>query len=142
LPVHKDFNNPAAGVVVAVLMIKIDFDTSSTSDHLNCLGHEQFAGTGDSGSIVVDEQMKVIGLVAFKGPEGPAPTKKAATFACHIMPVLDYLKVCIPTNPGTSRCSCAAVDGTGTKPVRPVRAELPAPDGEIHFTKRRSTAGA
>lgn len=96
-------------------LIVIDFDTSSPNGSpSNCNGHAQFAEKGDSGSLVVDEQRRAIGLLFGVPPDGI--TIAHPSFACHILPVLETLGFCIPTDGGTSRCSCAAADGTGLAP--------------------------
>ncbi len=90
-------------------VIKIDFDTSSSS--VNCNGHAHFGEKGDSGALVVDEQRRAVGLLFGVPPDGT--TAAHPSFACHILPVLEKMGYCIPTDGGTSRCSCGATDGTG-----------------------------
>lgn len=110
-----DFNNPASPTMNISNVISIDFDTSSTANGLNCKGNAFFAEHGDSGSLVVDGQNKAVGLlygVPLSGATGAQPCA-----ACHILPVLENLGVCIPTTGGTSRCSCQATDGTGLTPA-------------------------
>jgi hypothetical protein len=54
----------------------------------DCNGINQFADHGDSGSAVVNEQNKLVGLLYAKGSGATANRG----FACHIHPVLDKLK--------------------------------------------------
>lgn len=142
--VLKDFNDENSGRMFAVNLIEIDYDTTSPDGPVNCVGNQRFVETGDSGSIVVDEQRRAIGILSIGASrisdESPAP-RPAPAFACHIMPVLDRLGICIATHGGSSRGSCSAMDGTGKTPVRPTQAEMP-PDGEIHPTRRTATPDA
>lgn len=113
--------------------IEIIFDVTSTGNGLNCKGLAWFADQGDSGSIVVDEQSRVIGLISQVPPPG-SPNGSSST-ACHILPVLDTLGICIPTTTGTSHGSTKATDGSGlTLGVpHPDIGDFPIPDGEIVF---------
>jgi hypothetical protein len=111
------FFEPDEGGPTQVLsnVIEIDFAPKSTDpEHLNCKGHKAFAERGDSGAVVVDEAHRVIGMVFLKNanPDESDPLRFRA-YACHILPVLDALKVCIPTTPGTSYGTAGALDGSG-----------------------------
>jgi hypothetical protein len=90
--------------------IEIDFAPTPTAP-LNCHSNAWFTEEGDSGAIVVDEQNRAIGMIS----HGPSPGSPAASSssACHIVPVLDSLNICIPTTSGTSYGSCRARDGSG-----------------------------
>ncbi|MFK8102461.1 MAG: hypothetical protein AB8G15_08050 [Saprospiraceae bacterium] len=55
---------------------------------LNSCKKMEFAKSGDSGSVVVNAQRQVVGLVMAE--DGQDPT---ITYACHIHPVMDYLKI-------------------------------------------------
>jgi hypothetical protein len=105
-----DPNIPGAPPIMGPNVIEIDFDPDSTANHLNCHGNPWFAEHGDSGSIVVDESRRVIGIISGV-PD--ASTGSNASAACHILPVLDSLRVCIPTTTGTAHGSCLATDGSG-----------------------------
>jgi hypothetical protein len=120
--VPRDPNDPNSPLVSAQRLIEIDFDVSSSPNGVNCINNERFAEGGDSGSVVVDADRKVIGLVAIgptKASEQLPPPKKWAAWACHIVPVLDALGICIPTSGGTSHGSCSATDGSGLTAARP-----------------------
>ena len=111
-PDPDDPHSPAS----AQSVMRSDFDTASTPNHLICLGNERFAEGGDSGSLVVDENRNAVGLVAISAAAAHAndlPPKAYHTFACHIYPVLDLLKICLPTSAGTTHGSCSATDGSG-----------------------------
>lgn len=106
-----DASVPGSGRIAAVGLIEIDFDPTSTVTLLNCHGNPFFAEGGDSGSLLVDGAGRAIGLVNAATPPG-APGAPSS-YACHILPVLDFLGVCIPTTAGTSHGSSKAVDGSG-----------------------------
>jgi hypothetical protein len=93
-------------------VIEIAFDPASTATGTNCHGNPFFAEHGDSGSIVVDENRRVIGII--HGVPDPSIPGSSSAAACHILPVLDNLGICIPTTGGTSHGSCSATDGSGT----------------------------
>ena len=101
-------------------VIEIAFDESSTPTGFNCKFTQAFFEGGDSGSVVVDKDNKIIGLCFGSTPSATNPFK-IRCFACHIMPVLDQLKVCVPTKVdpatgeevGTSPGTTRATDGTG-----------------------------
>ena len=105
---------PGSGPIQGHNTIEIDFDPSAGSA-VNCKGNARFAEEGDSGALVVDAQGRAIGLHTLGAPPGSPST--FPNNACHIMPVLDNLGVCIPTSRGTSSGSCAATDGTGIAPA-------------------------
>lgn len=116
-------------------IIEIEYDTQSDPPtHLNCKGHAAFAELGDSGSVVVDEARRVIGLVYGVG------TTSAMTYACHILPVLDKMGICIPVAGGTSHGSCGATDGSGTGPSAIADAE--SLEGEVLFSASTVAAAA
>lgn len=114
-----DFNNNNSPTIPTSNVIEIDWDPASTANGLNCNGNPLFAEHGDSGSLVVDEQNRAVGLVY--GVPPPNSTTGLSIGACHILPVLEKLGFCIPVTPipalpvvtGISRCSCSATDGTG-----------------------------
>jgi len=96
-------------------VIEIDFDPASGTGGVNCHGNPWFAEHGDSGSIVVDDAGRVVGIIT--GVPDPSIPNQDAAVACHILPVLDKLGICIPTTAGTAHGSCAATDGSGTAPA-------------------------
>jgi hypothetical protein len=106
-----DSSVPGSGPIAAVNVIEIEFDPISTTTHLNCHGNPYFAEAGDSGSLLVDGSGRAVGLVnAVTLPGAPGTP---LSYACHILPVLDYLGICIPTTTGTSHGSSKATDGSG-----------------------------
>jgi hypothetical protein len=64
-----------------------------TATQNNCEGNLQFADHGDSGSALINSEGKLIGLVF-----GVDTANPIFSFACHIHPVLDQLKVTAITN--------------------------------------------
>jgi hypothetical protein len=103
--------------IVAQNMIELDFDTTSTSNGLNCQNHAWFAERGDSGSLLVDENNRAIGLISGV-PDARIPSPpNAPAAACHILPVLDHLGIAIATSGGTSHGSSHATDGSGVASV-------------------------
>jgi hypothetical protein len=124
--------HPAGPSIAATNTIEITFDVTSTPNGLNCKGNPRFTEGGDSGSIVVDENNRVIGIHTHGRPPGPGVTPSNA---CHILPVLDYLGVCIPTTNGTSHGSSRATDGSGVGPA--ILGDFPIPDGQIVFTAQQ-----
>jgi hypothetical protein len=96
-------------------VLEIDFDTTSVAGGKNCKGHAWFSEQGDSGSLVVDDQGRAIGLISL-GP-GPGSPDPSPSNPCHIVPILDNLKICIVTTSGTNHGSCGATDGSGTAPA-------------------------
>jgi hypothetical protein len=126
-----DPTRPGNPAVTVHNNIEIIFDPTSTGNGLNCKNHGWFSDEGDSGSIVVDEQSRVIGLLS-QGPQPGDPNGSSST-ACHILPILDNLGLCIPTTTGTSHGSTKATDGSGLTPaVVPGTSSIP--DGQIVFT--------
>jgi hypothetical protein len=135
----RDPNNPGAPAVQTQNIIEISFDVASTPSHVNCKGNSWFSEAGDSGSVLVDQDNRVIGLV-FGGPDpaDPNTTQATTSIACHILPVLDSLGICIPVTTGTSHGSSRATDGSGVGPRDPNApsqgpGDFPIPDGEIRF---------
>jgi hypothetical protein len=106
---------PGAPPMVGPNVIEIDFDPTSTSNGVNCHGNPFFAEHGDSGSLVVDDAGRAIGLI--QGVPDPSIPGSASAAACHILPVLDHLGICIPTTTGTSHGSSRATDGSGLAAV-------------------------
>lgn len=98
-----------AGGDIVSGFIEIAFDTSSTSNGLNCKGRALFIEGGDSGSLVLDMQRRAVGLAFGTQPRDGIQR----CFACHIIPVLDRLRITIPTTGGTSHGSSHATDGSG-----------------------------
>ena len=133
--VHTDFpclgdpSVPGSANFTAHNGLEIEFLPTSGAPQ-NCKGHTWFAETGDSGSIVVDEQGAVVGIISqVPDPLHAGPNDTA--IACHIVPVLDQLGICIPCTTGTSHGSSRATDGSGLQPVR--HADAAGPDGQIEF---------
>jgi hypothetical protein len=87
-------DTPHGANVNATNLIEIRFDTTSTPNGQNCEGNPNFTEQGDSGSLIVDEQQRAIGLHTH-GHVNPQDHIKYS-YACHILPVLDYLQICIP----------------------------------------------
>lgn len=95
--------------------IEIEFDPTFQQNGVpvtqNCKGHQWFSEQGDSGSLIVDDQGRAIGLIS-AGP-GPGFPNNAPDHSCHIVPILDKLNICIPCTTGTSHGSSRATDGSG-----------------------------
>jgi hypothetical protein len=124
--------------IAAENTIKIDFDVSSDPSGKNCKGGVSFVEEGDSGSLVLDEQGRAIGLVYAGPPPDPNnPTAPRSSYACHIAVVLDRLNICIATTTGTSHGSSNATDATGRSPaaVPPAQSQLPL--GSIGFLSQQ-----
>ena len=124
----KDPSDPGAPPTKGRNVIEIEFDATSTATGVNCHGNPFFGEHGDSGSLLVDDAGRAIGLI-FSVPE-PGIPGSSSVGACHILPVLDQLGVCIPCTTGTSHGSCGATDGSGTPAVAVGEAEG---DGTIEF---------
>lgn len=116
--------------IAAINTIQIEFDTATGT---NCHGNQRFTEDGDSGSIIVDGNNRVIGLHSSRGTAGASGL--IPSHACHILPVLDHLSICIPVTTGTSHGSSLATDGSGILPaIVPLPAgDFPMPDGEFVF---------
>jgi hypothetical protein len=112
--------------------IEIDFDTSSAPGGVNCKGNARFTEEGDSGSLILDEQGNAIGMHSLGAPPG-SPSAFPSN-ACHILPILDQLNICIPVTSGTSYGSCGATDGSGAAPAP--QGDFPLPSGEIEFASQ------
>jgi len=146
LAIDPNVSVPNPPTFQTVGMIEIDFDPSDPSSQpggVNGKGQAWFAAPGDSGSLVVDQQRRAIGVVsnvAFPTlPNGqPNPAVNAPAFVCHILPILDHLNICI-SSAGLSPGSSAAVDGTGRAPVAtPLAAQSQLPSGQIVFTAQEA----
>jgi hypothetical protein len=141
--VRSDPTDPTSPLVDALELIEIDFDTTSTADQTNCLHNTRFAEHGDSGSLIVDDQRRAIGLVAI-GPTAASnsmpPPRPHPAWGCHIVPVLDQLGVCIPTSGGTSHGSCAAIDGSGTAVAAPGTPHARTTGGSPRFASHGAVA--
>lgn len=120
----------------------IEFDVASVAGGKNCKGNARFTEDGDSGSIVVDENNRVVGLHTHRGV--PSFSALIPSHACHIVPVLDQLGICIPVTTGTSHGSSKATDGSGVlpsshpPPLGP--GDFPPPDGQIVFAAQNAAA--
>jgi hypothetical protein len=131
-------------------VIEISFDQASEPTHVNCKGHAWFAQHGDSGSILVDEDNRVIGIIqGVPDDTDPNVSPTASSAACHILPVLDKLGICIPVTTGTSHGSSRATDGSGIGPAILTPGpgglgpgDFPIPDGEIRFAAAGQSAVA
>jgi hypothetical protein len=108
----------------------------------NCHGNARFTEEGDSGSVYVDEQNRVIALHTHRG--SPVVSTLIPSHGCHIVPVLDSLRICIPVTTGTSHGSSLATDGSGLEPFNPAAplgpGDFPLPDGEIGFASQHTAA--
>ncbi|HEX8903794.1 MAG TPA: hypothetical protein VF771_02995, partial [Longimicrobiaceae bacterium] len=117
--VPRESENPAGPKVVACHVMHVELDPASDPSHTNCLGRDWFAEQGDSGSVVVDDDRRVVGLLfgamdlVTNGQLTPAPR---FAFVSHIYPVLDRLGICVLAT-GTSSRTTGATDGTGTAPA-------------------------
>ena len=132
LTVERDVSIPGSTPINATNLIEIDFDATSTANGLNCKGGASLAEHGDSGSLLLDEQGRAIGLVCAGINQDPAnPTAPRSSFACHIVVVLDNLSICIGSA-GTSHGSSHATDGSGVAPAT-VAEQDTTPAGQIAF---------
>jgi hypothetical protein len=107
-----------------VMHVAIDEDPPQNG--INCQGSLLFGDEGDSGSMVLDEQGRVIGLFV-----GASILDNNLARVCHIVPVLDALGVSIISE-GTSHGSTSATDGSGVALHRDDGSGLPA--GKIVFS--------
>ncbi|MDH3758720.1 MAG: S1 family peptidase, partial [Gammaproteobacteria bacterium] len=98
------------GDIIAGLL-EVEFDPASTTDGVNCKGNALFIEGGDSGALVLDMNNNAVGL-AF-GTKTRPDDGRISCFACHIVAVLDTLRISIPTTGGTSHGSTLATDGSG-----------------------------
>lgn len=64
----------------------------------NCGGATQFSSEGDSGSVILNDQRKIIGLLFADGDTG-------VTAACHIHPVMDLLGITMVSTQHTAGAS-------------------------------------
>ena len=135
----RDDSIPGSTSINATNLIEIDFDATSTTNGLNCKGGASFAEPGDSGSLLLDEQGRAIGLFSIGIKQDPAhPTAARATFASHINPVLDSLNICIGAiTTGTSHGSSNATDATGRAPAAVPPAQSKLPVGSIGFLSQQ-----
>lgn len=93
---------------------------------MNCQNNLYFGDEGDSGSLVVDDQGRAIGLLV-----GTQPINNTSN-VCHIVAVLDALNVSI-VSAGTSHGSTSATDGSGVAAVAEAGSDLA--DGQIAFAE-------
>jgi hypothetical protein len=107
-----------------VMHVAIDDDPPQNG--FNCKNGILFGEAGDSGSMVFDEQGRVIGLFV-----GASVLDNNLARVCHIVPVLDALGISI-VSAGTSHGSTSATDGSGVALHRNDPSELPA--GTIVFS--------
>ena len=124
--------------VAAQNTIYVEFDVTSTPNGLNCHNLARFTDAGDSGSIVLDGNSNVIGLHTHRGV--PKVSVLIPSHACHIVPVLDYLNICIPCTTGTSHGSSKATDGSGLNPTSLELGDFVIPDGDIVFVSQAAGA--
>lgn len=136
-------DHPTAARVAATNLIKIRFDTTSTPTGNNCKGNPNFTEQGDSGSLIVDEQNSAIGLHTH-GFVDPADHIKYS-YACHILPVLDYLGICIPcvvvSSLFPSYGNSLATDGSGVVPRALPPDESTLLEEEVMFTRGGAPPG-
>ncbi len=108
--------------------------TPTPTQPTNCKGRLSFAEPGDSGSLVLDANDRAVGIVTSGPPPGALPNQMS-TFACHIVPVLDHLGICIPCAAGaTGHGSSLATDGSGLAPIPLPPAQSTLQAGQIVFT--------
>lgn len=103
----------------------------------NCHGNTWFAERGDSGSIVVDAQNRVVGIITHV-PLPPGATPTALSYACHIVPILDRLGICIPCTPGGAHGTTSATDGSGLQraaKTTPTTWDTQLVDGQVAFAR-------
>lgn len=99
----------------------------------NCKQRAAFAERGDSGSLVLDAQRRAVGIIS-EVPLDGAPPDQLSSLACHIVPVLDLLNICIPCRNGTQHGSSLAADGSGREPTALAPGQSTLPTGQIMFT--------
>ena len=134
----RDHSVPGSTTFEAHNTLEIKFDPTPQQLQNEC-GHTWFAEEGDSGSIVLDDQNRVIGIISHvPNPNSvPPPPQTMPSYACHIVPVLDQLGICIPCTPGGAHGSTTATDGSGLQPSpknpRNVHDEVVA-DGQVVFS--------
>lgn len=121
---HRDESVPGSQPIAATNVIEIALDPVNNTNGLNCQGNLYFADDGDSGSVVVDETGKAIGLVTSTN----AISNRSS--ASHIVAVLDALRISIVST-GTSHGSTSATDGSGVALLEPSESDLA--DGQIAF---------
>ena len=68
----------------------------------NCEGNMVFSDHGDSGSVIVNEKNRIVGLLFAGGPVTVKGVTFSITCACHIHPVVDRLKITIIGSPAAS----------------------------------------
>ncbi|HVM97514.1 MAG TPA: hypothetical protein VMT89_14050, partial [Candidatus Acidoferrales bacterium] len=128
-------------------IIEIAFDPASTLNGQNCKGNAIFGEDGDSGSLILDKNNKAIGLLFAGRKTTPNEHSTHMTYACHIVPVLDKLNICIATkksdgtygstDPGTD----GATDGTGlATAATPEQLTAPASGGGAVFASYERSA--
>ena len=124
--------------VAAQNTIYVEFDVASAPGGKNCHGNTRFTEEGDSGSVYIDEQNRIIGLHTHRGV--PVVSALIPSHGCHIIPVLDSLGICVPVTTGTSHGSSLAIDGSGLEPLHPLGpGDFPLPDGQIGFASQQIT---
>jgi hypothetical protein len=122
----RDTSIPNSQPIAASNVIQIELDPDHNQNGLNCQGNLFFLDEGDSGSLVVDEDGKAIGLATSTN----FITNRSN--ASHIVAVLDALQVSIVST-GTSHGSTSATDGSGVA-VASIPPDLANfPDGQIVF---------
>ena len=124
--IEADKHVPGSKAFWGYNVLRIVIDEDHHQNGINCKGSLLFGDDGDSGSMVLDEQGRVIGIFI-----GASVLAGNVAHACHIVPVLDALGVSIISE-GTSHGSTSATDGSGVALHRNDAAELPA--GGIAFT--------
>lgn len=139
---HLDADPPpdqeGAARVAGENTIYIEFDVHSTPNGLNCHNQARFTDAGDSGSVVLDANNRVIGLHTHR--DIPIISALIPSHSCHIVPVLDYLNICIPCTTGTSHGSSKATDGSGVNPTSLELGDFVIPDGDIVFASETAVA--
>jgi hypothetical protein len=85
----------------------------------------------------VDGNNNVIGLHTHRGVA--TVSALIPSHSCHIVPILDYLNICIPCTSGTSHGSSKATDGSGLDPSSLPLGDFEIPDGQIAFVSQTAS---
>lgn len=130
-PAHSILNLPDGPIVIAFRYNVIEIALFAPPPAKNgCTNENEFGAEGDSGSLVVDDLNRAVGLY-YGGTFGLNAAGARMSHACLIVPVLDTLGMCIPCTTGTSHGSSLATDGSGLASAGPL--ELPQDPAKTLF---------